>query len=864
MRDLNRNIVEQQAVQWDRLGLELGLKDYEITNISSDNPNRSITCCRKMLQKWLNIDPSATWGKLDNAIKNIKVSSTISCVSTEKGGNHVYYYSLELLIIHMCSLVIVVSQLSGTVKAVYKATRFYIGKNTWPPEQPKEFTPLVLLHYEDERTIKDVKTITKTLQRGAISDVVSATISEPIANHSGLHTHNQLGEALKASKATTDISEILAPLEVNNKSQFILIEGTPGIGKTILLKHIAYSWAEQGMLQNYQLVLLVYLRDPTVREMNTPEQLFQYFCKPFGSNAEKSAITCSEYFLENNGKTLTLLLDGYDEMEELRDNSLIADILNRQVLPDCGLVVSSRPHASVLLHKQATLRVDILGFTEEQQKHYIEHSLNNQSQIKQLTTYLDQHSIISSLCYLPFNILLLLFLYKQGFSLPHNVTELYNIFICLTVCRNLSKYGITAKQAITDINSLPEPYGKFIQQLSKLSLQALNKNQLIFTLDEIKQFCPQVESIPGALNAFGLLQAIEHVSIFQTTTTFNFLHLSLQEFLAANYITTLTPDKELSILEEYFWRGSHSNMFTIYISITKGQRPSFRKFLSGGDDTIAIHSKFLDDELRSIHLYRCCNEASGDDRVCRIIDRNFSSGLLDFSHIALSTNDIENISIFLTCSNIKQWQWLNLRGCHIQDAGLRILHRILKSPITIKLFWLYDNDLSSSSDGCLADIVINCRVEELDISYNKTIGQTEEFFRTILSSPSLLKTLHIRDIYLSSRSVIMIFTLLKEKKTKLKVLHMADNDITEDACDIIAETLKVNSTLEYLDIHGNDISKEALQLIMKHNNTLTELLVPSNYSASDKEQILALQYIVNEERKLCECQAKLNVKFRRY
>ena len=765
----------------------------------------------------------------------------------------------------MCSLVIVVSQLSGNVKAVYKATRFNVAKDTWPPDQPKEFTPLVLLHREDEQSITQVTTITKALHRGAISDVVSATTSEPIAKHPGLHSHGELGEALKASKATTDISEILAPLEVSDKAQTILIEGAPGIGKTILLKHIAYSWAEQAVLQKYNLVLLVHLRDPTIQKMSSLKELLQYFCCKHSIEGEDAAM-CIKHISSNQGKFLTLLLDGYDEMpEELRGNSLIADILNRQVLPDCSLIVSSRPHASLLLRKQASLRVDILGFSEEEQKHYIEHSLNDQSQIKQLNTYLDQHNIISSLCYLPFNILLLLFLYKQGF-LPNNATELYSIFICLTIRRNLTKYGLTAKQVITDINRLPKPYGKFIQQLSKLSLQALNKNQLIFTLDEIKQFCPQVESIPGALNAFGLLQAIEHVSIFQTTTTFNFLHLSLQEFLAANYITTLTPDKELSILEEYFWRGSHSNMFTIYITLTKGQRSSFRKFLSGGDNTIAIHSKFLEDQLKCIHLYRCSNEASGNDCVCRTIERKFSNGIINFSYTTLSNNDIENIAIFLACGNIKQWTRLELGACNIRDAGLRILHRVLRSStITIEALWLFNNDLSSSSDGCLSDIVINCRVRLLNISYNKTIGQTEEFFPTILSSPSL-ETLYIDDINLSSRAAIMIFTALKEKKTKLKVLSMAYKDVTDDACDVIAETLQVNSTLECLSIHGNKISKEALQLIvnsLRHNNTLTELKVSGNYSEGDNKQILALWDIVNDERKCRGCQAKLDVKFNR-
>ena len=93
---------------------------------------------------------------------------------------------------------------------------------------------------------------------------------------------------------------------------------------------------------------------------------------------------------------------------------------------------------------------------------------------------------------------------------------------------------------------------------------------------------------------------------------------------------------------------------------------------------------------------------------------------------------------------------------------------------------------------------------------------------------------------------------------------MNDNDVTDDACDVIAETLQVNSTLEYLYIHGNKISKEALQLILnslRNNNTLTGLVVPINYSEGDKKQILALQDIVNDERKRRGYQAKLNVQF---
>ena len=83
MRDLNRHIVEQQAAKWEILGLELGLQDYHIANIAKDHPNRSVISCRAMLQKWLDIDLSASWNKLDDAIKKIK-SMTTRLVSTIK------------------------------------------------------------------------------------------------------------------------------------------------------------------------------------------------------------------------------------------------------------------------------------------------------------------------------------------------------------------------------------------------------------------------------------------------------------------------------------------------------------------------------------------------------------------------------------------------------------------------------------------------------------------------------------------------------------------------------------------------------------------------------------------------------------
>ena len=96
------------------------------------------------------------------------------------------------------------------------------------------------------------------------------------------------------------------------------------------------------------------------------------FCKG-DHNVAEIVSNSSDYLLNNGGKDVVLLLDGFDELpRDLQKNSLIIDILRRHVLPQCGLVLSSHLHASKCFHKTTALVVEILGFTEEDRKCYIE------------------------------------------------------------------------------------------------------------------------------------------------------------------------------------------------------------------------------------------------------------------------------------------------------------------------------------------------------------------------------------------------------------------------------------------------------------------------------------------------------------
>ena len=468
----------------------------------------------------------------------------------------------------------------------------------------------------------------------------------------------------------------------------------------------------------------------------------------------------------------------------------------------------------------------------------------------------------------------LLFLYKQGISLSNNSTELYNHFICLTICRHLAKYGYALDNTITDLTNLPDPCNRIIQQLSELSLENINNKKLIFTLDEIKVACPDIMVVPGAINGFGLLQAVQHFGLTGKTMTFNFLHLSVQEFLAAYRILYLTPSDELKILKEKFWSETHSNVFAMYVTLTKGQRPSFQQFIMPSlgqrikrifkGQEYEISNEFLDTYLKCLHLFRCFFEA-GNKEIFRCIEKAkiFDTKIITLWNIKLSPSYVECLTVFLTCSSHKQWEELNLCGCYIQDRGVHILHRGLTScDVTVAILHLNYNGLTESSSTAISDIAISCNVKELYIGSNKIVGKDERLYSIISDPSSMLELLYMSFNKISWSGAIKLFTALSKGK-KLKALKISFNNITDEACDANIVAMRKNTSLIKLLIYNNPLSGECVQRIvesLQYNNALQQLRI-GNFNGDIIERIKLSAEEVNRKRECSECQVKLKVDF---
>ena len=207
---------------------------------------------------------------------------------------------------------------------------------------------------------------------------------------------------------------------------------------------------------------------------------------------------------------------------------------------------------------------------------------------------------------------------------------------------------------------------------------------------------------------------------------------------------------------------------------------------------------------------------------------------------------------------------LNLFSCHIQDKGLNILYRGLChcSDVIINTLELIDNGLTRKSSSLISELTVKCKVKELRINANQTIGEDQQLYSMLTNPSSVLEGLIMRDTQLSSRAATDLFTAVKDNN-KLKKLDIAFNAITDDACGTITAALKSNSCLVELSMYNNPLSNEAILNIiqcLKVNDTLQLLGLPK-CPQGIQENIRSLQEVVNKNRASRGCQVKLEIKF---
>ena len=704
LKDLHNLVTPDYGAHWRNIGSHLGLKDGLLDMIDHDHHHRAEDCCNAVWEQWLDMDTAASWGKV--------IEATELAISVRR-----------LAKIDSSGDVFVPPEVAAEtyrLQKFYRNERYKTSDDDWPSYQPDHFTSLALIHHREKRV--------------TVQEVIS------IANimHKGVGSESQLPPT-SLYKSTKNISDIFYQSNPNSENRtkdltnFILIEGAPGIGKTIFSREISFQWANKKLLVEKLLLFLVLLRDPNLHQIKSLEQFVCYVIGAFKVNSTVKAI--EQYLEETSGEHCAILLDGYDELpDEVRYNSysFISQLVYRKILKLCNLVITSRPTVSADLHGIADRRVEILGFTKEDRSAYIQQSLEgNIEDIEKIHEFLELNPFIDSLCYIPLNMTILICLLKSSFGynavLPKTQTEINHQFVLITILRYLKRktnLSIMAKS----LHDLPSPHKRQLRKLSQLAFVFLGNEKIVFNDGDIKMDC---SSCIGKWDSLGLLKVVKHHSYLGNSSldSYNFLHFSIQEFLAAFYVASSKVTKQIKLLKEAFWSLKYLNSGIMFCGLTSGNSFAFKHFLSGNKSILfskligakSIAQNTFSDKVKCLHLFQCFLEA-GNDEIALQVGKIVTNNTIDLSGHALLLKDIHTLIFFLARSPNKKWKMLNLSRCYIGDEGLNVLcktfadHNLDDSVIcTINIS---HNALTTESVHHVVNLIFSLNVTKIHINDN--------------------------------------------------------------------------------------------------------------------------------------------------
>ena len=391
-----------------------------------------------------------------------------------------------------------------------------------------------------------------------------------------------------------------------------------------------------------------------------------------------------QHMQKSAGTRCLIILEGFDEMASERrcsDPFLLHLIEECTIMEEGTIIITSRPHACDKIN--AGRRVEVVGFGNDAIRKFVEESFPKDDQsVKDFLWQLNEYPRLHSLCYIPMNLVMMLDIFQcSKKKLPSTLTELYKLFVVMTLSRQVKKEKNLACSSIAEketnsveeslslvLNGIPKHTVAIVQCLSRLayrgffdwychikSEQDFKDPKIIFTESDLHQ-C-QIE-VTSNFDGFGLLKATQTHQLPIDVNIYSFHHLSIQEFLCAVYISIQSQQECLNLLNKHF--REYPNVFTFVFGLTGLASNKLFHF---------IHSKLTstEDWFRGdvITALRCINESTQ-----KIDPHLVSPFALDVTHSSLLPYDCLCISNILSCYPVAQ---LTMDECGIDNKEAELL-----------------------------------------------------------------------------------------------------------------------------------------------------------------------------------------------
>uniref|UniRef100_A0A671P989 NACHT, LRR and PYD domains-containing protein 3-like n=1 Tax=Sinocyclocheilus anshuiensis TaxID=1608454 RepID=A0A671P989_9TELE len=636
-------------------------------------------------------------------------------------------------------------------------------------------------------------------------------------------------------------SDIFRALPGQDKAiRTVLTKGVAGIGKTVSVQKFILDWAEEKENQDIQLIFPLPFRE--INFMKDKTLSLSDLLHVFFPESKEMEISSDEY-------KVLFIFDGLDECRlsldfqsdcrlslDFQMDVLLTNLIAGNLLPSALIWITSRPAAADLVPSECVHRVtEIRGFNEPQKEEYFRKRISDQSLADRIISHLKSSRSLYIMCHIPVfcwisgTVLEKMLSRAQSGEIPKTLTQMYTHFLILqTNIRRDKDY----KKNVTD--------KAMILKLGKVAFQQLVKGNLIFYDEDLSECGIDVTE---ASVYSGLCTQIfrEELGLYQGKV-FSFVHLSLQEHLAALYVhhsftikrRNVFNQTKQSLLSKIFNQKKYNSLselhqravdealqsknghldlllrFLLGLSVESNQT-LLRKLLTqtgscsyNKEETVQyIKQKIRQNRFpeKSINLFHCLNEL-GDDSLMQEIQDYLRSG--EIRETKLSSSQWSAL-VYVLLTSEEKMDVLDLKlfvgKQHTADEVLQNLLPVVKESRSVRLC------------GC-----------------NLTAQSCESLSSAVQSSNSVPRELDLSNNDLQDSGVKLLSDGLKSPNSKLEILRLTGCMVTEEGCCYVSSALSSNpSHLRELDLSYNHPGDSGVKLLSEKledsNCSLDKLIV---------------------------------------
>ncbi|CAL8399458.1 unnamed protein product, partial [Gadus morhua 'NCC'] len=676
----------------------------------------------------------------------------------------------------------------------------------------------------------------------------------------------------KASRKTANeetpirCEDIFKPLPGQDKPiRTIMTTGVAGIGKTLLTHKFTLDWAEGKANHDIDFTFLLTFRELNLlkwKEFSLLELLHQ-----FSVETKESGI----YRYDHD--QVVFILDGLDECRlplDFQNNPnwtdvteptsvdvLLTNIIRGVLLPSARIWITTRPAAANQIPAQCVDMVtEVRGFTDPQKEEYFRKRFREGTLASTIISHVKKSRSLHIMCHIPVfcwitaTVLEDFFKTSQrGEEVPKTVTQMYSHFLRVQSIQGYRKYH---GEAETDPHWSSESR-EIIVSLGKLAFNQLEKGQLIFYEADLAECDIDIRAASVYSGVFTQIFKKEYV-LYQDRM-FCFVHLSIQEFLAALYVFLSYINTGVNLLLEEHPTSRDAELLLLYQSAVdkalqseNGHLDLFLRFLLGlsletnqmllqgllgprGSKLLSNLTKnvspgqtgrrsqintqivhYIKEKIggdlsqeRSINLFHCLNELN-DSSLVEEIQQYLSSGRL--STESLSSAQWSAL-VFIVLTSEEQLDVFYLKKYSASDEGLLGLLPLIKAS---KTSLLNSCKLSERCCKALASVLSSnsSTLSELDLSSNRLLDSGVKLLSAGLGSPHCtLETLRLIGCDLSERCCEALASVLNSNSSRLRVLDLSNNDLQDSGVKLLSAGLgSPHCTLETLRLSGCLVTQE--------------------------------------------------------